>query len=95
MTNFLLVAGASACAPCPARRFFLGVFTIPTGTITAVRLDGMYGFIGRPSGDDVFFHANDLADGIEFDETLQELRVVFGIEERPKGPRARNVRPAD
>lgn len=62
------------------------------GTITTLRLDRGYGFI-HANGRDVFFHANDLAEGLEFDELLQERRVEFEIIGTAKGPKAVEVRP--
>lgn len=66
-----------------------------TGTIVTVRDDKGYGFI-RPIGqdDDVFFHASDLIDGLEFDATLQERRVEFETFDSGRGLRAKNVRSA-
>ena len=64
-----------------------------SGTICSVRSDRGFGFISSTGQPDVFFHVSDLV-GLEFDDTLKERRVEFGIVDSPKGPRAANVRPA-
>ena len=65
------------------------------GTISAVRADRGFGFIKSPNQPDIFFHMSDLGEGLEFDASLQELRVRFDIAESSRGPRAANVRPAE
>jgi cold shock CspA family protein len=65
------------------------------GFICSLKRDRGFGFVRVVSGPDYFFHATDLADGLEFDEQLQERRVLFDIEQTPKGWRAVDVRPAD
>ena len=68
------------------------------GTIVAVKVDKGFGFICPPDrnlrDDNLFFHARDLIN-LEFGESLVERRVEFDVEQTSKGPRARNVRPAD
>jgi len=67
------------------------------GTIKTVVLARGFAFV-RPDGgkreDDLFFHARDLRDGLEFDEQLTERRVEFEVVNSPKGAKAANVRPA-
>jgi cold shock CspA family protein len=54
------------------------------------------GFIWHQKGKpDLFFHANDLAEGLEFSEQLKEQRVRFTIVDTPRGPRAANVQAAE
>ena len=69
-----------------------------TGTITAIRLDGGYGFIcptgHKPREADLFFHHRDLCDDLEFSEQLVERQVQFDQAQSQKGPCARNVRAA-
>jgi cold shock CspA family protein len=62
------------------------------GTITSLRLDRGFGFIAAPNQPDIFFHVNDLADDLPFDEALEQRRVRFDIVSTGKGPRAANVR---
>ena len=64
------------------------------GTIIRLHLSRGFGFIASPNQPDTFFHCKDLADGLPFDETLQELRVRFDIVTTAKGQRAASVRPA-
>lgn len=63
------------------------------GTITSVKLDKGFGFIGEPNTPDVFFHINDCID-LEWNEQLTGQRVQFNAVSTPKGVRARNVRAA-
>lgn len=64
------------------------------GTITRIVMERGFGFIGEAGQPDVFFHASDLADGMEFCEQLLELRVRFNIIATAKGLRAANVQAA-
>ena len=67
-----------------------------SGTIVALVLDRHFGFIHERTGQpDIFFHASDLVDGLEYDEQLHQRRVEFDVIETPKGPRAANVRAAE
>lgn len=56
------------------------------------KTDKGFGFI-KPDdgGKDVFFHAQNVVDGL-FDELQENAKVVFDIEQGPKGPAATNVR---
>lgn len=64
------------------------------GTIKAVKLDKGFGFIGEVGGPDVFFHVSDLPPDLPFDESLQERRVEFTIQQTPRGTRAIGIVPA-
>jgi len=52
-----------------------------------------FGFIAMDSGDEVFFHANNL-DGVSFSELNEGDKVSFEVEETPKGKAAVNVKKA-
>lgn len=62
-----------------------------TGTIVR-KTDKGFGFI-KPDdgGKDVFFHAQNVVDGL-FDQLPQDAKVIFDMEQGPKGPAATNVR---
>ena len=62
------------------------------GTIKKLT-DKNFGFIAQESGEDLFFHANNL-DGIDFDQLREEDAVTFDVEETPKGNAAVNVKKA-
>ncbi len=64
-----------------------------TGSIVR-KTDKGFGFI-KPDdgGKDVFFHAQNVVDGL-FDELAEGEKVTFEIEQGPKGPAAQNVRRA-
>lgn len=67
-----------------------------TGRIERIFEDRGYGFIRpRHDGENVFFHAYQLRGGLVFGVGLQDRRVTFEIEQSERGPRARNVHPAD
>lgn len=62
-----------------------------TGTIVR-KTDKGFGFIQPDDGGkDVFFHAQNVVDGI-FDELAEGEKVAFEIEQGPKGPAAKDVR---
>ena len=62
-----------------------------TGKIARVT-DRGFGFITPESGDkDVFFHACDLAEGIEFNDLTEGDNVTFEVVDGPKGPAATNI----
>lgn len=66
-----------------------------TGTVKHVRVDRGFCFIVVPGmASDIFCHAYDIADDVDFDESLQERRLEFEVEQGSKGPRAVNVRAA-
>ncbi len=64
-----------------------------TGSIVR-KTDKGFGFI-KPDdgGKDVFFHAQNVVDGM-FDELAEGEKVTFEIEQGPKGPAAKDVRRA-
>ncbi|MFM2340049.1 MAG: hypothetical protein RLZZ360_685 [Candidatus Parcubacteria bacterium] len=64
-----------------------------TGSIVR-KTDKGFGFI-KPDdgGKDVFFHAQNVVDGL-FDELAEGEKVTFEIEQGPKGPAAKDVRRA-
>jgi cold shock protein len=64
-----------------------------TGTIVR-KTDKGFGFIQPDDGGkDVFFHAQNVVDGL-FDELQENEKVTFDVEQGPKGPAATNVRRA-
>lgn len=68
-----------------------------TGTVARLRHERGFGFIhqdGTDGRDGLFFHCQDLGDDLDFDELLIERRVVFDIEDSPRGKRATNIRAA-
>ncbi|MFA5809607.1 MAG: cold shock domain-containing protein, partial [Thermoleophilia bacterium] len=53
-----------------------------------------FGFIEQEGGADLFVHHSEIQ--IEGFKTLAEgQKVTFDVEEGPKGPQAKNVKPAD
>jgi CspA family cold shock protein len=50
-----------------------------------------YGFITMPSGDDIFFHRNAIAEGKEAD-FKEGAKVTFSVTESDKGPEATDVK---
>ena len=62
-----------------------------TGTIARV-MDKGFGFIGREGEDkDLFFHSNELAEGVDFNSLQEGTAVTFDVEEGPKGLNAVKV----
>lgn len=55
--------------------------------------DKNFGFISQDSGEDLFFHANNLV-GISFDQLREGDAVTFEIERTQKGNAAVNVKKA-
>ena len=53
-----------------------------------------FGFIAMDSGDEVFFHANNLEEGLDFNSLNEGDKVSFDVEETPKGKAAVNVKKA-
>ena len=62
------------------------------GTIKKLT-DKNFGFIAQESGDDLFFHANNL-EGASFDELREGDTVTFEVEKTDKGNAAVNVKKA-
>lgn len=62
------------------------------GVIKSLMRDRGFGFIRGDGGKtEYFFHASDLV-GLHFADLEEGDRVVYEIEEEPRGPRAREVR---
>jgi CspA family cold shock protein len=70
----------------------LEVFKVQ-GQVNKLKTDRGFGFIRSESGEDVFFHSSAVADG-GFDLLREGQAVTFETESSPRGPRARDVRPA-
>ena len=64
-----------------------------TGTVKALILNRLYGFLRGDDSTDYFFHISDLADGTIFEDLRRGDSVEFSaLEPRPqKGPRATNI----
>ncbi len=62
------------------------------GTIKKLT-DKNFGFIAQDSGDDLFFHANNL-EGIDFDQLREGDMVTFEVENTPKGNAAVQIKKA-
>ena len=60
-----------------------------TGSIKKL-LNG-FGFISREGGDDLFFHAEDLVEGLSFESLSEGDEVQFEVGSGPKGPKATKV----
>ena len=78
---------------------------MPQGTVISLRLDRGFGFIvaagpislrrgPKQRRAEIFFHAQDCRAELPFDGTLQERFVEFELVQTPRGPQAKNVRPA-
>jgi len=66
------------------------------GTVLRLNLDKGFGFIeSAEGGDNLFFHCSNLVPTLEFNGQLEHLRVMFDVQEGPKGLRAVNIRPDD
>ena len=66
------------------------------GYVKNLVIERGFGFIACPDETrDYFFHFSNLAEGIEFDETLQGRRVCFELKETPKGEQAVGIEPDD
>ena len=62
-----------------------------TGTIKT-KTDKGFGFISREGeAKDLFFHSNDLVNGLTFDSLNVGQEVTFDIVNGDKGPSAKNV----
>ena len=65
-----------------------------SGFVKAIVDSGRFGFIAAAGSErDYFFHERDLV-GIEWDQTLQAMRVEFDMVSSDRGPRAACVRAA-
>ena len=62
---------------------------MPEGTIAKLT-DRGFGFIKTESGQDIFFHAQDLQ-GKSFDDIYEGQKVTYDEGRTDKGPRAENV----
>lgn len=61
------------------------------GTIKKLTDKG-FGFISQGDGQkDLFFHANELQNGVTFDQLAEGDAVTFEVSETPKGPAATKV----
>ena len=65
-----------------------------TGEIKRLKFDRGFGFIRAETGDEVFFHRSAVAEDA-FDSLREGQAVTFEIEQSPRGPRAKDVAPAD
>jgi CspA family cold shock protein len=55
-------------------------------------MDRGFGFIKRDGEEkDLFFHSNELAEGVDFDSLKEGDKVTFEVEEGQKGPNAVKV----
>lgn len=64
------------------------------GVVKRVVTDRGFGFVSMAGGPDVFFHVKDCDPSLPFDDKFVGRRVVFVVEQSPKGPRAAGVRAA-
>ena len=61
------------------------------GTVKRVISDRGFGFIGGEDGKEYFFHRNEVAESLNFDQLAGGEAVSFDVEASPKGPRAVRV----
>lgn len=65
------------------------------GSVKTVVAGRGFGFIiPEEHGPDIFFHARDMAPGLEFSEQLTGMRVTYEVTDTERGPRASNVKAA-
>jgi CspA family cold shock protein len=64
------------------------------GSVVRLARTRGFGFIAS-GGDEYFFHASGLRDGLYFDHLIEGTSVWFEIEASDRGPRAVNVRLVD
>lgn len=62
------------------------------GVVKHIKAENGFGFIKLASGPDIFFHCSDVDRTLVFDERLVGQRVVFSVEQSPRGPKAVGVR---
>ncbi|MBC7222293.1 cold shock domain-containing protein [Candidatus Bipolaricaulota bacterium] len=63
---------------------------MPRGKVKWFNKERHFGFIIQENGKDIFFHQNDVANGLVLKEGQE---VEFEVERSPKGPKAVHVRP--
>jgi CspA family cold shock protein len=63
------------------------------GTIKRLLADKGFGFVLAEDGTEYFFHQSACV-GCQFSDLREGQALTFEKEQGPKGPRARNVRPA-
>jgi len=61
-----------------------------SGTVKRL-MDRGYGFIAPESGDDLFFHFSDMAEGTEFDSLGEGDQVQYEMGTGQRGPKAVNI----
>ena len=61
-----------------------------TGTVKWFNAAKGFGFISRPTGDDVFVHFNAIT-ATGYKSLNEGEKVQFEVEQGPKGPSAKNV----
>lgn len=62
------------------------------GTIKKIFYEKGFGFITPDGGaKDVFFHVNDLAEGLDFESLKTDDVVTFEMGTSAKGPKAENI----
>jgi CspA family cold shock protein len=68
-----------------------------TGTIVRLVRDRGFGFIRAENGQEVFFHATGVAGDTPYDSLSEGQQVTYDVtqDDRGRGERAINVRPAD
>jgi CspA family cold shock protein len=64
-----------------------------TGKIKKIIRERGFGFISANDGREVFVHRT-AVEGAGFDSLQEGQEVTFEVENSPKGPSARNVRPS-
>ena len=67
---------------------------VTTGTIKKIVADRGFGFIAAEDAKEYFFHRGGLDSSLDFDRLVGGEKVMFEIEQSPKGPRAAKVHAA-
>ncbi len=79
---------------CCVFELFIGVSvhaTMEKGTIVRL-MDKGYGFIKREGeSKDLFFHSNELEEGVDFNSLQEGADVSFEVVQGMKGPQATNI----